>query len=281
MSSLMAFMVGAGAMAGAVSGIPVEEAMAEYYVAEPADAPFAAYTGKEAEAILIGEARKRAFRCNYVQLSVNYGDAVDFQLRQELVVVCPQTLEFLYSGFTPLETRYVKGSRPALEKVAAEATAGCSTAREKALALMRYCRDLYDEKWYTGAFGEYVYGGTEEELIEKGEILCECLGRLHVALCEVSGIPGRLVMHVVGGHICSEVHVDGGWAYMDPRCGMYFVKADGTLASLRDLLNDPGLVRAQPDEVKADVGPWWTWEERAWKCEHKYFRLEEVNGFEN
>jgi len=240
----------------------------------------APYTGKDAEDALVGEARQRAFRCNYVQLFVNYGHNVEFQLRQELVLLCPQTAGLLYDGFTPLTARYQPGSRPRLEAAVAAATRGCATESDRALALMRYCRDLYRDQWYESLDG-YPYGGTEEQLIDKGEILCECLGRLHVALCEVAGLPGRLVMHVVGGHICSEIYVDGGWAYMDPRCGVYFLRAGGALASVRDLCREPGLVRAQSDEVKADVSPHFTWEERAWKCENLFFDSREINGFQN
>ena len=240
-----------------------------------------AYTGREAEMAIAGEARRRAFRANYVQMFINYGNTVDFQLRQEQAILCEQTIDFLYSEFTPPVTRYEAGSRPELDKVVSRAVAGCVTERDVAVSLMRFCRDLYQDRWYTDDFDQYVYGGTEEQLIEKGEILCECLGRLHVALCEIAGIPGRIVMHVVGGHICSEVCVDGHWAYFDPRCGIYFEKADGSLASVGDLLQDPGLIREQSVEVKDEVSPWFTWEERAWKCEHKYLAPAEINGFQN
>ena len=240
-----------------------------------------AYTGREADAAIAGEARARAFRANYVQMFINYGNTVDFQLRQEQAILCEQTIDFLYSEFTPTVTRYEAGSRPHLEKVVGRAAEGCANGRDTALSLMHLCRDLYHDRWYTDEFGQYLYGGTEEQLIEKGEILCECLGRLHVALCEIAGIPGRIIMHVVGGHICSEVYVDGHWAYVDPRCGMYFEKPDGSLASVRDLLAEPSLIRAQRDEVRNEVSPWFIWEERAWKCEHKYFTPAEINGYQN
>ena len=159
-------------------------------------------------------------------------------------------------------------------------TAGCNTQREKMLALMRFCRDLYKKREGI-PFSEYIYGGTEEQLIDKGEELCECLGRLMVALCEIAGMPGRIVMHDVGGHITSEILVDGHWAYVDPRVGLYFVKPDGLLASTWDLWQNPALLRQQTDQVKADLSARWTWEERLWKCEKKYFHPAEVNGFEN
>ncbi|MBD3293437.1 MAG: hypothetical protein GF393_10970, partial [Armatimonadia bacterium] len=237
-----------------------------------------AYRGLNALRTIVGEDRRLAYLLNYEQLAVNYGQNVEFQLRQEQVILCPQTEEFLYSEFTPLQTRYGPGSRPELEAVVAEKTADCATQTETALALMRFTRDLYKRDERSGG---YIYGGTEEQLIAKGERLCETLGRLYVALCEVAGIPGRIVMHDIGGHIAAEVHVDDGWVYVDPRCGVYFRKAAGTLASVRELCDDPSILRAQPQSVKDDVGEQWTWEERVTKCEQRYFDTREINGFQN
>ena len=239
-----------------------------------------AYTGKGAAGRIVGEDRRRAYLLNYEQLGINYGEAVEFQLRREQVILCPQTAKFLYSHFTPTTVRYKRGSRSILEKIVADVIVGCETQREKALALMRFCRDLY-KKDPDLDYSRYVHGGTEEQLIEKPEILCECLGRLMVALCEVAGIPGRIVMHDIGGHICSEVLVEGHWAYIDPRCGLYFLKPDGSFASVLDLWSDPSILRAQSEGVKAEVSDQWSWEYRGWKCEYMYFRPEEVNGFQN
>ena len=239
-----------------------------------------AYTGEAAAERILGEDRRRAYLLNYRQLGLNYGDNVDYRLRQEQVILCPQTVELLYGSFTPLQTRYQAGSRPELERIVAGATASCAMETDRALALMRFCRDLVRTDPDLD-FGRYVYGGTEEQLIAKPDILCETLGRLMVALCEVAGIPGRLVMHDIGGHICAEVYVDGGWAYIDPRCGVHFRKADGKLASVLELCQDPGIIDRQPDEVKAEVGYQWSWEQRAHKCRAMYFDPREVNGFEN
>ncbi len=239
----------------------------------------AAYTGSAAAERIVGQERRDAYLYNSHQLEINYGGAVEFQLRREQVILCPRTLAFLYGAFTPRTVRYRRGSRPVLEKAAAHATAGCVSPHERTLALMRFCRDLRKK---TGPeWSEYLYGGTEEQMIAKPEILCETLGRLMVALCEVSGIPARIIMHDLGGHIVTEVHVEGGWAYVDPRCGVYFVKPDGALASLLDLCRDPTIIRNQPERVRADVSDQWTWALRAWKVENMYCNPAEVHGFQN
>ena len=239
-----------------------------------------AYTGSAAADRIIGEDRKIAYLRNYKQLGINYGEAVDFQLRRQQTILCPETVRFLYSEFTPTDVKFQPGTRPVLEKVVAKATANAKSQREKALALMRFCRDLYKQD-PDADFAKYIYGGTEEQLVDKPEILCECLGRLMVALCEIAGLPGRIVMHDIGGHICCEILSDGHWAYIDPRCGIYFLKPDGEIASVLELCQDPSIIRTQPDRVKADVSDQWTWHYRAWKCENMYFHPKEVNGFEN
>ena len=239
-----------------------------------------AYTGRRAAERIVGPLRQRAYLLNYEQLGINYGENVEYQLRREQVILCPQTADLLYSQFTPTTVSYAQGSRPVLEKVVADATEDCTTSQDRVLGLMRCCRDLYKRDRINN-FSKYIYGGTEEQLIEKGERLCECLGRLFVVLCEIAGIPARIVMHDIGGHITAEARVDGHWGYIDPRCGVYFLKPDGTMASVWELWQDPSLMKGQSEKVKADVGEQWTYEERLFKCEKKYFHPEEVNGFQN
>ena len=238
-------------------------------------ADLAPYTGIDAADRIEGDWRKKAYVANFEQLAVNYGNNVDFQLREKQILLTPETEEFLYTKLIP-KLRYQKGSRPALEAVVANATKGCRTTQDKALALMRFCRDLKKKK----DKAPWCYGGTEEELIAKGEDLCETLGRLYVALCEIAGIPARIIMHDIGGHITAEAYIDGSWGYVDPRFGVYFLKQDGKLASLRELMRDPDITRNQVDAVKRDIGGNYTWEERAARCRDKFFRPEEVNGFE-
>lgn len=238
-----------------------------------------AYRGMAAIDRIIGPERKIAYLYNHAQLRVNYGENVEYQLRKEQALLCPQTVQYLYSEFTPLETRYLKGTRSELERVVAELSEGCGSDCEQALAFMRFCRDLYERD--PRDFDEYIYGGTEEQLIEKGEGLCECLGRLMVALCEVAGIPGRIMMHDIGGHITSEVYVEGVWAYIDPRCGIYCLDGDGRMLSAWEIWNDPEVLRQQSDDVKNEVSDLWSWDFRCEACEKKYFHPLEVNGFQN
>ena len=236
------------------------------------------YTGLAGENAVVGELRRAACRAACNSMGAQYSGTVEFQLYEKIVILCAQTADFLYASFTPTTTTYDKGSHPDLERSVEDAVRGFDRDQDKALALMRLCRDLYKTRTSDTC---YFYGGTEEELIEKGESLCECLGRLYVALCEVAGIPGRIVTHVIAGHTTAEVYIEGGWAYVDPRCGTYFFKTNGRFASVLDLLRNRDIIRVQTDQVKADVSDRWDWDFRAWKCENLYFHPENVNAFVN
>jgi len=238
----------------------------------------AASTGRDGADMIVGEDRRQVFRTTHDQLRINYGDNVEYQLQHEHVILCPQTVDFLYGDFVQ-PPRYERGARPQLEKIVAETTQGCKTDADKVLALMRLCRDLYKKR--TGAWADYIYGGTEERLIEKGEQLCECLGRLMTALCEVAGFPGRIVMHNIGGHFASEILVDGRWGYIDPRAGFYCLDRDGRFLSTWEIWQNPQCMHEQSQAVQRDVSDRWTWPQRVEKCEQKYFHPLEVNGLIN
>lgn len=235
------------------------------------------YTGERIVRVLATDLHRRAYRCNWNQLKANYGDNVDFQLLHEQVLLCEETKGYMYSAFPPTRTKYRRGSRPELERVVDTAVKGCASERDRALQLMRFCRDLY--KKFHGQL--LFYGGTEEELVKKGEQLCETLARLMTALCEIAGIPARIIMHVVGGHVVNEVYLEGAWAYIDPRVGLYYVHDDGRFASTEDLRQNPHLLSRQAEAVKRDISARWTWDERERRNKEALFHRNEIFVIKN
>jgi len=239
----------------------------------------APYTGINAYEKITGAKRRDVFMLHYCQLFANYGDNVEFQLRKKLIVPDKKNFSRLYEQDAVPQIRYKAGSRPVLEKIVSEITAGTVSGQEKMLCLMRFCRGLYQKNPYPPKPGTYLFGGTEEELIEKGEFLCECLGRLMTALCEIAGLPGRIVGHILGGHFTAEIYTGEKWMYVDPRMGIYFLDSDGRGLSVMDLMDDPSMIRKQPENVRSEVAAYDTWEYRAWCSEHKFFHPLELNGF--
>ena len=203
---------------------------------------------------------KWAYMCNYAQLHINYGDNVEWQRLKEQILLCPETREYLYQK--PGRVKYVKGTRPILEEQVERVTKDCRTDRERAIAIMVFIRDLYLHNGLDIPEEERFFGGTEEVLIDKGENLCECVGRLMVALCEILGLPGRIVMHL-HGHIVCEIYLEDGWVYFDPRCGLFYVDENNKLLSIAELIDNREYVKNQPDWVKEYVSKGqWTYEQR-------------------
>ncbi len=184
-----------------------------------------------------------------------YGeDTVDTQMTHDQVRLCEATAEYLYSEYTPLDNRYEKGSRLELEKYVTEAIEGAESQRERALAIMRFVRDMplmkpSDER--VGAKDSFS-GGTEEAVIGKHSAMCNEQARVFCVMCQVADVPARYVGHYVGGHGVMEAYFDGGWAYFDNR-GKYFLKSDGSFASTWDIICEPTLIDSQSEKVRGEI----------------------------
>lgn len=215
------------------------------------------------------EGGREIYMGNWNQLHINYGDNVEWQKLKKQVWLCDATREYLYAK--PQPVKYVKGSRPYLEKKVATAIEGCTTDREKVIALMSFIRDLYKHSEAYGLF----YGGTEEELIKKGENLCECLGRLMVSLCEILGFPGRIVMHL-SGHIVCEIYIEDRWAFFDARHGFFFLDENDQFLSIDALIHNHAPIKNQKDWVRAYASEKFDLEKSLNNCDEKYFNPREI-----
>ena len=118
---------------------------------------------------------------------------------------------------------------------------------------------------------DYFYGGTEEELIKKGEWFCERVARVMVALCETQGMVGRIVFHIGAGHLTNEIYLEGGWAYFDPRCGMFCVDENGRFMSVDDIVRDRNVIYRQPNWVTDYHARYWSLDYRQHRNYHFCF----------
>lgn len=188
---------------------------------------------------------KKLFEAGWENMHRSFGDNVEYERMHDEILYCEETHDYLYNS-PPPTPRYERGTRPVLEKIVDEVIAGCTTAREKSLALLVYVRDVKKRSGNR----DYFYGGTEEELIKKGEKYCERLARLFVALCEIANIPARTVHHVIGGHETSEVYIESGWAFMDPRHALLYVDENDKILSVKELVDNPDKIFDQPQWVE-------------------------------
>jgi len=202
-----------------------------------------------------------------ISRSVYREGTVDHVFFDEAVVLHEETVEAIYSQFTPPEQPYTRGTRVFLEKIVDRVTEGLTSEREKAIALMDWVRDIpiiYGRcaRSFSEGGSEAFHGGAEEEVVRKGSTMCNETARVLCILSQIAGIPSRYIGHMTlinyddprsgTGHGVCELYVDGAWAYFDIR-GRYYLKSDGKIASTWDLIQDPSLVEKQSEEVRGHM----------------------------
>jgi len=215
---------------------------------------FEEFRGLRQAELMPDEGTRRGFAAYLERIYGVYGEdgGVDIEILAGQLALTPQTRAYLYEGdFTPPEIPYVRGSRPLLEQTVAEVVSPAMSARETALALMRRCRDNRDR----GLRGGNWFGGSEEELLKRGAIMCNEISRVFVCLCQIAGLRARVVCAHISGHMMAEVEVDGGWWWMDSMQGLCCLGDDGRPASAWDLWQDPSLLERQGPERLADIRP--------------------------
>jgi hypothetical protein len=171
--------------------------------------------------------------------ALGHGTAgIDLWQANHFIACRAETARYLYEAYTPLTVRYRKGTMPVCESIVAKYTAGISTDREKALALLiravpeqighpsipPYSADCPPDRAL-----------SEEDLLTSGKGWCNEQARVFVRLCQVAGIPARMVFLFYAdkksGHVIAEFYADGRWCMADSSWGCAFPGADGKLMS--------------------------------------------------
>ncbi|MBN2289800.1 MAG: transglutaminase domain-containing protein [Candidatus Glassbacteria bacterium] len=230
-----------------------------------------AYTGVASAALIDDNEAREAFMLWARKVRLFFGRTVDGISPEVQVTLCEATADYLYSSYTPTAVEYRRGSRPLLEKVVNEVTAGLSTDRDKILALMRFVRDLSPNPGRRDLF----VGGTEEEVIKKRAWVCNEKARALIILWQVAGYSSRFVGHHIGGHATTEVYFEEKWAYLDVR-GKYFLLPDGKFANTWEIWNKPALITSQKPEIYLEMAPGYNIDKTL-----MYFNPREVIGFNN
>ena len=171
--------------------------------------------------------------------------SVDLVLQEEMVRLCPETVDFLYWEFTPLEVGYEPGSLPELEKYAVLAMAGRCDVEERVDGIVRFTAALSDRAVVN--LDAIVLGGKEEEIIARGSDWCTDVARVACALCQVAGIPARLVNLADLGqpyseHTIVEAYRRGVWGAADAVTGLVYRAAAGEPVSTWQLMCSPELI---------------------------------------
>jgi hypothetical protein len=163
---------------------------------------------------------------------------LDLWQANHLVVYRKETARYLYSDYSPLSVHYKPGTLPAYEKIVAEHTAGLTNDRDKAVALLRMVPEklvLHPGIVPMGPQTPKDRGLDDEALLASGRAWCNEQARVFIRLCQVAGIPARLIYLFYSpppsGHVIAEFYADGRWSMADASYLCVFPAADGHLMS--------------------------------------------------
>ena len=172
--------------------------------------------------------------------------SADREIVASMVRLCDETADYLYDGYTSRSIGYVAETRPGLERFLAEAGSPAGGPERRVAGIAKLTRSLADRS-PAGGLAAMRFGGTEEQIIERGSDWCADVARVGCALYQVAGYPCRMVylfdlQAAYSGHVIVEVHRSGKWGAVDSRSGVVYRTDDGAPATTWELMNDGDLV---------------------------------------
>jgi len=160
-------------------------------------------------------------------------------LFDEMIKLDEDSVDYLYSSYTDLSKRYEQGCRPVLERIVDELK-GVTNA-ETVDNIMKFCRNVVTRCNMPSK--NFIYGGTEEDVIERATYWCTDVARVACVLFQIAGFPSRIIVTVNSnfaycGHSVAEVYYDNKWCLTDPNAGLAFRHENGSPASAWEVHNN-------------------------------------------
>lgn len=185
--------------------------------------------------------------------------SVDRELARTMVRLCPETAEYLYHSFSPLDIRYQHGARPKLEGILAQVVPAGTEPEQTLARIVDYTRNLGTPAEQD--LQKMRMGGTEEQIVERGSDWCTDVARVACVLCQIAGLPCRIVNlfdldKAYSGHVIVEAYRARTWGAADSSTGVVYHRPGGEPASVWDLMRSPALVEAHrgPNAFYTTVG---------------------------
>jgi len=196
---------------------------------------------------------------------------VDRALFSNMVRLCSETADHLYTSFTPLALQE-PDRRPQLRTILDRHGGGDGrTSPEDIAAFTAGLANEDDDDLAT-----MVVGGTEEEIVMRGSDWCPNVARVACVLCQTAGFPARIIWlfnldAAYSGHVIVEVYREDHWGALDSSTGVSYRHQDGRPASTWDLMNNGCLIDRHAEDPKAfytargqfrsaGVGNYFVWE---------------------
>jgi len=175
--------------------------------------------------------------------------SIDRELWDSMVRLCPATASQLYQSFTPTRVSYRPGTRPGLERIIRALGLADRSEEERVAAIVRFASGLAPAPPI--GVEDRRFGGSEEEIVTRGSDWCTDVARVACGLCQVAGLPSRLVIledtgRAYSGHTIVETWRTGTWGAVDAVGNVLYRTEVGTPATTWDLMSRPHLLDAQP-----------------------------------
>ena len=171
--------------------------------------------------------------------------SIDRILTENMIRLCPETVDYLYSEYTPTKSFYEKGSRPELEQYVEKVISDNPSREERIEAIARFTSSL--QKKASSDLDLMQFGGTEEEIIARGSDWCTDVARIGCILCQIAGFPARIVhlfdtKKAYSGHVIIEVYRNKTWGAVDSLRNVVYRDSRGKPVSTWNLMNDHCLI---------------------------------------
>jgi hypothetical protein len=132
-----------------------------------------------------------------------------------------------------------------VDSIALEATQGCETDEERALALWEFVRQNFH---HLASPGDMEALNPVVALNVYGYANCAFHSSVFVSLCRALGIPARVweVWH----HTTSEAYYESAWHMLDTDIGLYYLAGDNrAIASIEQLWEDQRVTGGKPENA--------------------------------
>jgi transglutaminase-like putative cysteine protease len=171
---------------------------------------------------------------------------IDLEQSLNYIAVADAGEAFCYERYTGSRLPYKPGRRPALERIAREATAGTNGPREAALRLNKWvAKNVAWAGYHCKQKGKRLTTDlalSEEALVDQGFGWCNEQARVLCCLTQVMGIPSRIVFacdrDATYGHCVTEVLLPAGWLMLDQSFG-YALEIDREPVRAIDVFGEP------------------------------------------
>ena len=185
--------------------------------------------------------------------------SVDRDLVKEMILLSEESVEYLYNDYTPLTIQYRKETRPKLELCIKDITKSAGNKKIIEAIAEFTCSSLLERAEQD--LDKITFGGLEEDIIGRGSDFCGELARVGCVLCQISGIPARIVAladidEAYTGHFIIEAFFEKVWGAIDTTTNVVYRHQDGSPASTWDLMKDHFLIESHwRDETTQFTNP--------------------------